>query len=51
MTDHSPAELRRIQAEDSGRPYDLAERLGVPEAALVAARAGRTVRPTAVRSA
>lgn len=30
MTDHSPADLRRIQAEDGGRPYDLAERLGVP---------------------
>ncbi|QFG35208.1 putative hemin transport protein [Paracoccus pantotrophus] len=40
MTDHSPADLRRIQAEDGGRPYDLAERLGVPEAALVAARVG-----------
>ena len=40
MTDHSPAELRRILAEDGGRPFDLAERLGVPEAALVAARVG-----------
>lgn len=40
MTDHSPAELRRILAEDGGRPFDLAQRLGLPEAALVAARVG-----------
>lgn len=40
MTDHSPADLRRIQAEDSGRPFDLAQRLGIPEAALVAAHVG-----------
>ena len=40
MTQHSPAELRRIQAEDSARPFDLAERLGLPEAALVAAQVG-----------
>ncbi len=40
MNIQTPAELRRIQAEDSNRPYDLAERLGLPEAALVAAHVG-----------
>ena len=40
MTVHSPADLRRFLAENSTRPYDLAERLGIPEAALVAARVG-----------
>lgn len=40
MTQHSPAALRDIQAQDSARPFDLAERLGLPEAALVAARVG-----------
>lgn len=43
MTHHSPADLRRLQAEDEGRPFDLAQRLGVPEAALVAARTGHGV--------
>ncbi|WP_313352189.1 hemin-degrading factor [Paracoccus sp. (in: a-proteobacteria)] len=40
MSRHSPEDLRRLLTQDSGRPYDLAERLGVPEAALVAARVG-----------
>jgi len=40
MSDRSPADLRRLLAEDSGRPYDLAERLALPEAALVAAEVG-----------
>ena len=40
MTQHSPADLRRILAEDSGRPFDLADKLGLPEAALVAAQVG-----------
>ena len=43
MSPHSPEDLRRLAAEDSGRPFDLAERLGVPEAALVAAETGRGV--------
>ncbi|CAM3110402.1 putative hemin transport protein [Paracoccus aminovorans] len=40
MNPYSPEDLRRRLAEDGGRPYDLAERLGVPEAALVAAQVG-----------
>lgn len=40
MTEFSAADLRSLQAKDSARPYDLAERLGVPEAALVAACVG-----------
>lgn len=43
MTQIPPAELRRILAEETGRPFDIAQRLGVPEAALVAARAGHGV--------
>ena len=43
MTQRSPADLRRLQAEDTGRPFDLADRLGVPEAALVAAHVGHGV--------
>lgn len=43
MTQIPPAELRRILAEETGRPFDIAQRLGVPEAALVAARAGQGV--------
>jgi putative hemin transport protein len=43
MTYHSPADLRSLQAEDEGRPFDLAHKLGVPEAALVAARVGHGV--------
>ena len=41
MSPYSPEDLRRLVAEDAGRPFDLAERLGVPEAALVAAETGR----------
>ncbi|MCV2448790.1 hemin-degrading factor [Paracoccus sp. DMF] len=41
MSPYSPEDLRRLAAEDAGRPFDLAERLGVPEAALVAAETGR----------
>ncbi|MDS9469876.1 ChuX/HutX family heme-like substrate-binding protein, partial [Paracoccus sp. MBLB3053] len=40
MTDHSPAALRQIIAEDTGRPVDLAAKLGLPEAQLVAAQVG-----------
>ncbi|WP_134680485.1 hemin-degrading factor [Paracoccus ravus] len=40
MTDHSPAALRQIIAEDTGRPVDLAAKLGLPEACLVAAQVG-----------
>lgn len=40
MTQISPTELRRLLAEDTGRPHDLAQRLGVPEGALVAAQVG-----------
>lgn len=41
MTRYSSEDLRRIQDEDTGRPFDLAQRLGVPEAALVAAQTGQ----------
>lgn len=40
MTQYSAAELRQLKAEDTGRPFDLAGKLGVPEAALVAAEVG-----------
>ncbi|AGT10275.1 hemin-degrading factor [Paracoccus aminophilus] len=40
MTRYTAAELRNIKAEDTGRPFDLADKLGVPEAALVAAETG-----------
>lgn len=40
MSRYSAAELRRLKAEDTGRPFDLADRLGVPEGALVAAAVG-----------
>ncbi|MFG6081042.1 hemin-degrading factor [Paracoccus litorisediminis] len=43
MTTHSPADLRRLQAEDTGRPVDLAAKLGLPEAALVLAHVGHGV--------
>lgn len=41
MTRYTAADLRRIKAEDTDRPFDLADRLGVPEGALVAAEVGR----------
>ncbi|MTH77117.1 hemin-degrading factor [Paracoccus aestuariivivens] len=40
MTQHSPSDLRRLQAEETGRPVDLAAKLGVAEGALVAAQVG-----------
>ncbi|MGA0615008.1 hemin-degrading factor [Paracoccus sp. KR1-242] len=40
MSEHSPADLRRLLAEDPARPFDLAARLGLPEGALVAAQVG-----------
>lgn len=40
MSTYTAAELRRLKQEDTGRPFDLAARLGVPEAALVAADVG-----------
>ena len=40
MPRYSPAELRQLKQQDTGRPFDLADRLGVPEAALVAAHVG-----------
>lgn len=40
MTDHSAAELRQLQADPGVRTFDLAERLGLAEAALVAAGVG-----------
>lgn len=42
MTRYSAAELRKLKAEDTGRPFDLAGKLGVPEAALVAAEVGHS---------
>jgi putative hemin transport protein len=43
MSPYSPEDLRRLAAEDAARPFDLAERLGVPEAALLAAQSGHGV--------
>lgn len=40
MTQYTAADLRKLKAEDTGRPFDLADKLGVPEAALVAAEVG-----------
>ncbi|MDO5705929.1 MAG: ChuX/HutX family heme-like substrate-binding protein [Paracoccus sp. (in: a-proteobacteria)] len=43
MTDLSPTRLRELSAESTLRPHDLAESLGVPEAAVVEARLGQGV--------
>ncbi len=40
MTQYSAAELRKLKSEDTGRSFDLAARLDVPEGALVAAEVG-----------
>ena len=40
MSHPDPAELRRLLSEDGGRPHDLADKLGIPEGALVAATVG-----------
>ncbi|WP_312526406.1 ChuX/HutX family heme-like substrate-binding protein [Paracoccus sp. (in: a-proteobacteria)] len=40
MTQYTAVELRKLKSEDTGRPFDLAAKLDVPEAALVAAEVG-----------
>ena len=41
MNDLTPARLRELKREATIRPFDLAEQLGLPEAALVEADLGQ----------
>lgn len=43
MNDLTPARLRELKRETKSRPYDLAQELGLPEAALVEADLGHGV--------